>query len=1061
MHRHKNFLFGLGLLLTVVIGTLFATGGSISAVTAPPIVKVGDDFEFVNKATITGTINGQSVTFEDSDVVNDNTRHYTPQNIDEDIFCEEGNGVSWGITIDKNVNIEAETVRGRVSFGYKDVSGQNTPCKSIPPENYKPSRVIDISNPNNLASASYSWQGADIVNISFDTEKYSPTHTYSDSLKDVYIDEGGVSGRGASCTAGGLIIATGSNSGILYKFTGVRGGGKAIPPEIKKYLTENNQNLCRLSSGPTNIVIAGGQTGSGGGATDGTTGSACFNKNGEPVKDNGVVRNGVCKPDEIAAGFENDKACFNGKEFLYRGECKTTEARTCESNGTLKLEWIFCPILRGIDAAIQQFYNEVEDQLCFKAGPSDTRGAVVCGDNNVLEAKPTNKGNVKDAWSVMRMIATSLLVIAMLLMVMSQAMNFGPLDPYTARKLLPKLVAAAILIQISWFLAKFAIDLSNDIGQGIKDLMYAPFGPDIDNIDVALKDIGSQGVVLGLGALFGSLILITVFSGLTVIGIGFIAFTGILAVLVGYLVLVFRSILIILCVIFVPVALIMWILPGTERYWKLWRETFLKLLMMFPLIMILIAAGRIFGSIGGTMGGVTGLIMVLVGFFGPLFVLPKTFNWGGQALGAMSGAVINGTKGLRRKPMEAAMAYGKENRQFRANQRADRLAEGTSRYKKLDELLSGKYNFARGNFLGGGDARRRHFEGTRAGGREEAEKAAIASLVGSPFEQLNHDSIDPNEMTKVKAAKMIAAGEDVPEIGLSGKDNPVLRLHMLEQLGPTWGDWDKVTDLRDEQAIPPRIWQRFMQKHIGTVHTQAPHLSPLSSKADLSGIGYQEYIGAKDEFFKELPRQLVDGKVRETKDSATMGTLVDIIDPNDRADQIVKGMGNIHGFLDDRLMDGRISTENRENLEQTLVDIPLDLGKAEIRAKLIEHISTGMAASPQSQEGKLGRSLIGALANRVAGAPAGSAEETNFKGLMDQLRTAAPSSPQATQIHNALLSGLEGQLSQMSEAAQRDAVAAGHDAPGVQAAVDTATTHARDKIARISGLGTGGPLAPI
>lgn len=249
---------------------------------------------------------------------------------------------------------------------------------------------------------------------------------------------------------------------------------------------------------------------------------------------------------------------------------------------------------------------------------------------------------------------------------------------YNIRKMLPKLVVAVIAIQLSWYLGKFVIDLSNDFGKGIADLMYAPFNPvDVSNIESSLGRLG--GGALTLGSLF-SLGLLTVGTisaiNLGVFGLLLLALPVMLAVLVGYFVLVLRQILIVLSMIFIPIAIAAWVLPGTERYWKLWKDNFIKLLMMYPMIMAMIAGGRIFGYIGADQGGLQGLIILLMGFFAPLFILPKTFKWGGAALGAISGAVIQASSKPRGYVKEEAKGF-KERRQ----------GEAANSYTPSDSLL--------------------------------------------------------------------------------------------------------------------------------------------------------------------------------------------------------------------------------------------------------------------------------------------------------------------------------------------------------------------------------------
>jgi hypothetical protein len=135
-------------------------------------------------------------------------------------------------------------------------------------------------------------------------------------------------------------------------------------------------------------------------------------------------------------------------------------------------------------------------------------------------------------------------------------------------------------------------------------------------------------------------------------GILLLIFTLFLSVLVALATLLFRNALIIALVIFSPLALIAWVLPGTQKYWKYWTDNFMKLLLLFPLMITIIWTGRIFAYIAGGLGapGFLDLLAVLVGFFAPYFIIFKAFKWGGSALAAASNAISN--NGAIRKSRE-------------------------------------------------------------------------------------------------------------------------------------------------------------------------------------------------------------------------------------------------------------------------------------------------------------------------------------------------------------------------------------------------------------------------
>ena len=189
------------------------------------------------------------------------------------------------------------------------------------------------------------------------------------------------------------------------------------------------------------------------------------------------------------------------------------------------------------------------------------------------------------------------MVVILLFIVIAQALGGGPVDAYTIKKLLPKLVIAVIGMQLSWDLCKWLITLANDAGHGLEQIMTLPFGGTSLNLNTILHRLNpawaqtSQGIIpvaLVAGAIIGFMTLPAAF--VTIFGL----FIGIFAAL---MVLLFRNVLIVALTIFSPLAFLAWVLPGTQNLWKTWKDNFSKLLMLFPLLVGIIYTGRIFAWI--------------------------------------------------------------------------------------------------------------------------------------------------------------------------------------------------------------------------------------------------------------------------------------------------------------------------------------------------------------------------------------------------------------------------------------------------------------------------------
>ncbi len=406
--------------------------------------------------------------------------------------------------------------------------------------------------------------------------------------------------------------------------------------------------------------------------------------NAAECKTGSAINQAKCKSGFLAALNGAPKSSCGGNAACETGfdagkaalDSTGDDSAACEKNGTSGIEYLACPILRSIDGIVTSVRGFVEGQLNFKISEN---------------LNP----QVKQAWAVFRILGTAVLVIVMLVTILAQASGgVGFLDAYTIRKMLPKIIAAIILIQLSWVMAIYAIQLANAFGQGIGDLLAAPFGgPDNLGLDKLIGSVGDWGpnVVVTGGLLAGILaVLLNPFGALM---LGFLVFV---AAMVALAVLLFRKALIIGCVIFAPVALVMWILPGTNKYYKIWSDNFLKALMLFPLIMAMITVGEIFAWIVGrptdNSGGLFGILAVLLGFFGPYYLLPKAFGWGGSALKAASGSVTGWGNKMSEKPKSYINARKEGYADQKRRLSAERVSRGKSSLLRGDQFRSGQWD---------------------------------------------------------------------------------------------------------------------------------------------------------------------------------------------------------------------------------------------------------------------------------------------------------------------------------------------------------------------------------
>jgi hypothetical protein len=304
---------------------------------------------------------------------------------------------------------------------------------------------------------------------------------------------------------------------------------------------------------------------------------------------------------------------------------------TCEKNGG-DMSWLLCPILRQLDNVV----GYLDEQI------------------NYLLTVPSSyyeQPRLKETWGSLRNLALLILLPIMLVMVISTALGFDFVSAYTVKKAMPRFLAAVLFISLSWPITVFIVQLINVFGQGIGGLMAASFGG-MDSLTLASLFNSNAGADAGAGILLG----IIGVGAISVVSIGVIlSFLGMAAIglFVGYVLLVMRQFLVVALMLLAPLAILSWIFPGNDKLWKSWWGTFSKLLLLYPLVIIVIAAGRIFAKIvqetpGDVAGpdGFAATLIKLIAYVGPYFFIPALFKFAGGVFATVAGIANDKERGL-------------------------------------------------------------------------------------------------------------------------------------------------------------------------------------------------------------------------------------------------------------------------------------------------------------------------------------------------------------------------------------------------------------------------------
>ena len=277
------------------------------------------------------------------------------------------------------------------------------------------------------------------------------------------------------------------------------------------------------------------------------------------------------------------------------------------------LGWILCPVVTAVSGVGEYMWTQIETN--FLKVPA----ASIFDEN----------GGVRSTWEVIRNIANVAFIVLFMIVIFSQLTGVG-IDNYGLKKILPRLIVVAILVNLSWIICELAVDLSNIIGTGANSLL-TNFAESAGS--AAGASAGEQVTAwISLAALgSGGLLLFTLFNptgavmAAATIGFGVlgIIISAVVAILTLFLILVIREAGIVLLIVLAPLAIVGYALPNTEKLSKRWFDLLKALLVVYPICGALVGAGKLAGAVLASVPNNPGmkvaatLVQVL-----PFFLIP-------------------------------------------------------------------------------------------------------------------------------------------------------------------------------------------------------------------------------------------------------------------------------------------------------------------------------------------------------------------------------------------------------------------------------------------------------
>lgn len=301
------------------------------------------------------------------------------------------------------------------------------------------------------------------------------------------------------------------------------------------------------------------------------------------------------------------------------------ETSSCDIDG---IGWMICPVMTFMGKVTDAAYGVVDNFLRF-------------------DARIIDDDSLRAAWSTFRNIANVLFVLAFLVLIYSQMTGLG-LNNYGVKKMMPKLIVAAILVNVSLWLCAIAVDISNILGVSLKSLF--------DNLPVSTGGGGATTIEkVGQGLTWGVIMLGILTAGaLLLMSVALpVILAALLAIAMILLILMLRQALIILLIVVSPIAFVAYLLPNTEQWFKKWMKLFGSLLMLYPIVAVVFGASAFAANLvanvgsgditsGGLVDGNEFLQITALGIATvPLFVVPGLLKGALNATGSIGAKLGN------------------------------------------------------------------------------------------------------------------------------------------------------------------------------------------------------------------------------------------------------------------------------------------------------------------------------------------------------------------------------------------------------------------------------------
>lgn len=284
-------------------------------------------------------------------------------------------------------------------------------------------------------------------------------------------------------------------------------------------------------------------------------------------------------------------------------------------------------------------------------------GSIICSGQNLFvtitqilfdtvskilesQAELTKEDAVRQQWGNLLNVANAILIIAFLVVIYSTATSTGGLSNYDVKKLLPRIIIFAIAINLSYYICMALVDLSNILGHGIFGLFLGGKTGDAPQL---MKTAKATADAISIPPEVGAITTVAIVAIL----IFLVGPPIIIALLTILFALVVRGMALMILVIISPVAIASYLFnsQGLSKGFTMWRDNYIKLLLVYPLFMLVWAGSRVVSSLNPSNPDPTlaifGLLMEVICLVAPAMSILPLFKMSGNIMGKATIAAQN------------------------------------------------------------------------------------------------------------------------------------------------------------------------------------------------------------------------------------------------------------------------------------------------------------------------------------------------------------------------------------------------------------------------------------